>query len=63
MQKEIKESSSAQFSVKLKVKGYADLLKLRLSALVVVSAILGYFIAPGEADLTAVVCLFLGGFS
>ena len=62
MQKEIKESSSAQFSVKLKVKGYADLLKLRLSALVVVSAILGYFIAPGEADLTAVVYLFLGGF-
>ena len=62
MQKEIKEASSAQFSIKLKVKGYADLLKLRLSALVVVSAILGYFIAPGEADLTAVVYLFLGGF-
>jgi protoheme IX farnesyltransferase len=46
----------------MKFKGYSDLTKLRLSALVVVSAVLGYLIAPGEFSLSTLVYLFLGGF-
>ena len=46
----------------MKLKSYSDLTKFRLSALVVVSAILGYLIAPGEFSLSTLIYLFLGGF-
>ena len=61
MEKDIKVSSN-HLSLKLKFKGYVDLLKLRLSLLVVVSALLGYFIAPGETNHFVVFYLLFGGF-
>ena len=53
---------SKTVSLKVKLKSYSDLTKFRLSALVVVSAILGYLIAPGEFSLSTLINLFLGGF-
>ena len=39
--------STIKTSLVLKIKSYAELMKLRLSSLVVLSAMLGYFLAPG----------------
>ncbi|MFL2571697.1 MAG: heme o synthase [Parvicellaceae bacterium] len=55
-------AQSKTVSLKVKLKSYSDLTKFRLSALVVVSAILGYLIAPGEFSLSTLIYLFLGGF-
>ena len=55
-------AQSKTVSLKVKLKSYSDLTKFRLSALVVVSAILGYLIAPGEFSLSTLINLFLGGF-
>ncbi len=55
-------AQSKTVSLKVKLKSYSDLTKFRLSALVVVSAILGYLIAPGEFNLSTLIYLFLGGF-
>ena len=55
-------AQSKTVSLKVKLKSYSDLTKFRLSALVVVSAILGYLIAPGEFSFSTLIYLFLGGF-
>ena len=55
-------AQSKTVSLKVKLKSYSDLTKFRLSALVVVSAILGYLIAPGEFSLSTLIYLFIGGF-
>jgi len=61
MQKDIKVPAK-KISLTQKIKSYADLTKLRLSSLVVISALLGYLIAPGEADYLHLIYLFVGGF-
>ena len=61
MQKNIKVPVK-KISLIQKIKSYADLTKLRLSSLVVISALLGYLIAPGEADYLHLIYLFVGGF-
>lgn len=44
-----------------KFKAYTELMKLRLSSLVIYSAILGYMIAPGEVNYIHLVWLSIGG--
>lgn len=44
-----------------KIKAYTELMKLRLSSLVIFSAVLGYFIAPGEIDYLVLIWLSIGG--
>lgn len=44
-----------------KIKAYTELMKLRLSSLVIYSAVLGYMIAPGEIDYLVLVWLSIGG--
>ncbi len=44
-----------------KIKAYTELMKLRLSSLVIYSAILGYMIAPGAIDYMVLVWLSIGG--
>lgn len=61
MQEEIKVPTENSSLVQ-KVKSYADLTKLRLSSLVVVSALLGYMIAPGDVNYLQMIYLFAGGF-
>ncbi len=45
-----------------KIADYVALSKLRLSSLVVFSAVLGYLIAPGRVEIMQIVWLVLGGF-
>lgn len=47
--------------MKQKIKAYTELMKLRLSSLVIYSAVLGYMIAPGEIDYLVLVWLSIGG--
>ncbi len=61
MQKEI-NISTIKSSLVLKIKSYAELMKLRLSSLVVLSAMLGYFLAPGVINNNEVLLLCFGGF-
>jgi protoheme IX farnesyltransferase len=44
-----------------KIKAYTELMKLRLSSLVIYSAVLGYMIAPGEIDYVVLIWLSIGG--
>lgn len=44
-----------------KIKAFTELMKLRLSSLVIYSAVLGYMIAPGEIDYMVLVWLSIGG--
>jgi heme o synthase len=44
-----------------KFNGYKDLMKLRLSSLVVLSAFFGYYIAGGNVQSLELVCLLVGG--
>lgn len=46
----------------LKIKDYAAFSKLRLSSLVVFSALLTYFLGTEDAQLTEILALFFGGF-
>ena len=61
MHKEI-NISSEKFTVIGRLKSYAELMKLRLSSLVVLSAILGYLLGPGVIIPFQVLLLCLGGF-
>lgn len=47
--------------MKQKIQTYTELMKLRLSSLVIYSAVLGYMIAPGEIDYLVLVWLSIGG--
>lgn len=44
-----------------KIKAYTELMKLRLSSLVIYSAILGYMLAPGNINYTTLILLSIGG--
>lgn len=44
-----------------KIKAFTELMKLRLSSLVIYSAVLGYMIAPGEIDYMVLIWLSIGG--
>ena len=61
MHKEI-NISSEKLTVIGRLKSYAELMKLRLSSLVVLSAILGYLLGPGAIIPFQVLLLCLGGF-
>jgi protoheme IX farnesyltransferase len=61
MEKEVKVPAK-KISLMQKIKSYADLTKLRLSSLVVISALLGYMIAPGEVSYIHLINLCAGGF-
>lgn len=61
MHKEI-NISSEKLTVVGRLKSYAELMKLRLSSLVVLSAILGYLLGPGAIIPFQVLLLCLGGF-
>ncbi len=47
--------------MKSKFKAYSELMKLRLSSLVIFSSFLGYMIAPGEIEWLQVLWLSIGG--
>jgi heme o synthase len=55
-------SLSRPFLLKSKLADYAQLTKMRLSALVVFSAAMGYLTAPGAVDWNGFIFLLLGGF-
>ena len=61
MHKEI-DISSEKTSAIGRLKSYAELMKLRLSSLVVLSAILGYLLGPGAIIPFQAILLCLGGF-
>jgi protoheme IX farnesyltransferase len=61
MHKEINISSEKTSTIG-RLKSYAELMKLRLSSLVVLSAILGYLLGPGTIIPFQAVLLCLGGF-
>ena len=61
MQKEINISTDKSFIIN-RIKSYAELMKLRLSSLVVLSAILGYLLGPGKVIPFQAFLLCLGGF-
>ncbi len=44
-----------------KTKAFSELMKLRLSSLVIYSAVMGYFIAPGEVNYWDIFYLSIGG--
>lgn len=44
-----------------KIKAFTELMKLRLSSLVIYSAVLGYMIAPGKIDYMVLIWLSIGG--
>lgn len=54
--------AEAQTGFISRVKDYAGLMKLRLSMLVVVSAVTGYLFAPGAIDWISLLVLIVGGF-
>ncbi len=47
--------------MKGKLKAYSELMKLRLSSLVIFSSFLGYMIAPGEIEWLQILWLSIGG--
>ena len=57
-----KAYTSEKVNVLSKVRAYAAFSKLRLAALVVVSAIAGYMLAAPTIDSTKMIALILGGF-
>ena len=61
MHKEINISSEKTTAIG-RLKSYAELMKLRLSSLVVLSAILGYLLGPGAIIPFQAILLCLGGF-
>ncbi len=58
---ELSDKKATASSFYTKFNGYKDLMKLRLSSLVVLSAFFGYYIAGGEVRSIELLCLLLGG--
>ncbi len=61
MHKEINISTDKPIVIN-RIKSYAELMKLRLSSLVVLSAVLGYLLGPGKIVPFELLLLSLGGF-
>lgn len=55
------DSTISKGTMGSKIKAFTELMKLRLSSLVIYSAVLGYMIAPGEIDYMVLVWLSIGG--